>query len=104
MLMLGGIGSTSGMIIGAILVTILPELLRFMGDYYQLVFYGIALLLLLVYPLGLSHLFSQLKKKAAAFFAGLEENAEGGLIHVRTEIGACDQALRRPGCSQRPLL
>ena len=46
MLMLGGIGSTSGMIIGAILVTILPELLRFMGDYYQLVFYGIALLLL----------------------------------------------------------
>lgn len=69
MLMLGGIGSTAGMIIGAILVTILPELLRFMGDYYQLVFYGIALLLLLVYPLGLSHLFSRLKKKVVALFA-----------------------------------
>lgn len=69
MLMLGGIGSTAGMIIGAILVTILPELLRFMGDYYQLVFYGIALLLLLVYPLGLSHLFSQLKKRVIALFA-----------------------------------
>lgn len=78
MLMLGGIGSTSGMIIGAILVTILPELLRFMGDYYQLVFYGIALLLLLVYPLGLSHLFSQLKKKAAAFFAGRKKTQKEG--------------------------
>ncbi len=77
MLMLGGIGSTSGMIIGAILVTILPELLRFMGDYYQLVFYGIALLLLLVYPLGLSHLFSQLKK-AAAFFAGRKKTQKEG--------------------------
>ena len=78
MLMLGGIGSTSGMIIGAILVTILPELLRFMGDYYQLAFYGIALLLLLVYPLGLSHLFSQLKKKAAAFFAGRKKTQKEG--------------------------
>ena len=78
MLMLGGIGSTSGMIIGAILVTILPELLRFMGDYYQLVFYGIALLLLLVYPLGLSHLFSQLKKKAVAFFAGRKKTQKEG--------------------------
>ena len=78
MLMLGGIGSTSGMIIGAILGTILPELLRFMGDYYQLVFYGIALLLLLVYPLGLSHLFSQLKKKAAAFFAGRKKTQKEG--------------------------
>ena len=87
MLMLGGIGSTSGMIIGAILVTILPELLRFMGDYYQLVFYGIALLLLLVYPLGLSHLFSQLKKRLPPSSLP-EENAEGGLIHVRTEIGS----------------
>ena len=78
MLMRGGIGSTSGMIIGAILVTILPELLRFMGDYYQLVFYGIALLLLLVYPLGLSHLFSQLKKKAVAFFAGRKKTQKEG--------------------------
>lgn len=104
MLMLGGIGSTSGMIIGAILVTILPELLRFMGDYYQLVFYGIALLLLLVYPLGLSHLVLPAQEKGCRLLRRPEENAEGGLIHVRTEIGACDQALRRPGRSQRPLL
>ena len=39
---------------------------------------GIALLLLLVYPLGLSHLFSQLKKKAAAFFAGRKKTQKEG--------------------------
>ena len=38
----------------------------------------IALLLLLVYPLGLSHLFSQLKKKAAAFFAGRKKTQKEG--------------------------
>ena len=66
MMMLGGIGSPAGMVIGAILVTILPELLRFMGDYYQLVFYSIALVLLLVYPSGLSHLFGNLGIKIKA--------------------------------------
>lgn len=63
MMMLGGIGSPAGMVIGSILVTILPEILRFMGDYYQLVFYSITLVLLLVYPKGLIHLFSAGKAK-----------------------------------------
>lgn len=62
-LMLGGIGSTAGMVVGSILVTILPEVLRFMGNYYQLVFYSISLLLLLVYPLGLAHLAGKLKDR-----------------------------------------
>lgn len=63
MLMLGGIGSTAGMVIGAILVTCLPEILRFMGDYYQLVFYTITLVILLVYPKGLANLFMEFKEK-----------------------------------------
>lgn len=63
MLMLGGIGSTAGMIIGAVLVTCLPEVLRFMGDYYQLVFYTIALIILLVYPKGIANLFVELKER-----------------------------------------
>ena len=55
-LLLGGIGSTGGIVFGAIIVTLLPELLRFMGDYYQLVFYTLALLLLLFCPLGVANL------------------------------------------------
>lgn len=62
-LILGGVGSTAGVIIGSIIVTLLPEALRFMGDYYQLVFYTFALVLLLVYPRGLSHLFGNIKDK-----------------------------------------
>ena len=62
-LMLGGIGSTAGMVLGSILVTLLPEILRFMGQYYQLVFYTFALVLILFYPQGLSALFTNLKNK-----------------------------------------
>lgn len=60
-LLLGGIGSTGGIMVGAVIVTLLPEILRFMGDYYQLVFYVFALCLLLVCPLGLADLFRRLK-------------------------------------------
>lgn len=59
-LMLGGIDSTAGVILGSVIVTLLPEALRFMGDYYQLVFYTFALIMLLVYPKGLSHLLGSL--------------------------------------------
>ena len=52
--------------------------MRVRCDDYQLVFYGIARLLLLVYRLGLSHLFSQLKKKAAACFAGRKKTQKEG--------------------------
>ena len=61
-LLLGGIGSTGGIIVGSIVVTLLPEILRFLGDYYQLVFYTFALILLLVCPLGLAHLYRQAKE------------------------------------------
>lgn len=77
MMMLGGIGTTPGMIIGAVLVTILPELLRFIGDYYQLVFYSIALILLLVYPSGLSHLFGSLKEKYVSAGKSKSQKKEG---------------------------
>lgn len=52
MLMIGGIGIVNGNIIGAIVVTMLPELLRFLGDYYQLVFYTIAFIGAIKLPQG----------------------------------------------------
>lgn len=60
-LLLGGIGSTGGILVGSVIVTMLPELLRFLGDYYQLVFYTFALVLLLLCPLGLADLFKRSK-------------------------------------------
>ena len=70
MLMIGGIGIVNGNIIGAIVVTMLPELLRFLGDYYQLVFYTIAFIgaikLPQGWPAGLASLWRWLLRKTGA--------------------------------------
>jgi branched-chain amino acid transport system permease protein len=58
MLMLGGIGSVAGNIIGAITVTLLPEFLRFMQNYYWLIFSIITLLFVVFLPYGIVSLFT----------------------------------------------
>jgi len=63
MLMVGGIGLVRGNIIGALIVTLLPEALRFMGDYYQLVFYIIVLLGAIFLPDGWLSIVGVLKEK-----------------------------------------
>jgi branched-chain amino acid transport system permease protein len=47
MLIVGGMGSIAGCIIGAVGLTILPELLRFLGQWY-LVLYGLGVIVLIV--------------------------------------------------------
>lgn len=64
MLVIGGIGSVPGNILGAILVTIVPELLRFMENYYWLVFSIITLLFVIFLPHGITSLFKTGKKTA----------------------------------------
>ena len=44
----GGVGSISGSILGAVALTILPELLRFIGD-WRLVIYGLLLTLVILF-------------------------------------------------------
>lgn len=53
MLMVGGIGSVTGNILGAIIVTMMPELLRFLGNYYQITYCILVLLCALLLPNGL---------------------------------------------------
>ena len=54
MLYVGGIGTLGGPILGAIIVSLLPELFRSLKDYQDL-FYGAGLILLLIYaPKGLA--------------------------------------------------
>lgn len=52
-LMLGGIGSVPGIVLGALIVTILPEWLRFMDNYYMLIFGVILLIFAIIRPYGL---------------------------------------------------
>lgn len=70
MLMIGGLGSVPGNLIGATLVTVLPELLRDFQDYYWIIFCTIMLLIAILMPDGLwpqiQKLVSKLKKKTPA--------------------------------------
>lgn len=62
MLMVGGIGSIGGSILGAIIVTMLPESLRFLQDYYWLIFSIIVLIFVIFQPNGLVELFNKIYK------------------------------------------
>ena len=63
MLVIGGIGSVSGNILGAILVTITPELLRFLEGYYWLIFSILTLLFVIFLPNGLASVFRRNKRQ-----------------------------------------
>ena len=57
MMMFGGIGNVGGSIIGAFTITILPEALRFLQDYYWLVFGIITLFFAIFFPYGVVSIF-----------------------------------------------
>jgi branched-chain amino acid transport system permease protein len=44
---LGGIGSTRGAMISAVILTLLPELLRFLND-YRMLFYAVLLIIMML--------------------------------------------------------
>jgi branched-chain amino acid transport system permease protein len=54
MLVVGGEGSISGAMMGAIVVSLLPELLRGVGEAYLMVFGTLTLIILIVLPRGLA--------------------------------------------------
>ena len=59
MLLLGGIGSIAGAIIGAVVLSFLPEWLRFLKDYYLIV-YGTGILLMMLFmPTGIVGFFRE---------------------------------------------
>ena len=59
MVVVGGIGSTLGVVAGAVLLTLMPELFRFINDYKLLVYGGLLLLVMRFSPEGLAGLFQR---------------------------------------------
>lgn len=59
MAVVGGIGSITGSIVGAAVVYVLPEALRFLNSYYYLVFGAVIIAILLYLPGGLVSLMSR---------------------------------------------
>ncbi|MDB5545626.1 MAG: Amino acid/amide transporter rane protein 2, family [Hyphomicrobiales bacterium] len=67
MLIIGGMGSIPGCIIGAIGLTLLPELLRFLGQWY-LVLYGAGVIAVIVLaPGGLASAYPRIRRRMAGF-------------------------------------
>ena len=56
MVVIGGIGSTLGVVAGAVLLTLMPELFRFINDYKLLVYGGLLLAVMRFSPEGLAGL------------------------------------------------
>jgi branched-chain amino acid transport system permease protein len=56
MVVIGGIGSTTGVVVAAILLTLLPEAIRFVNNYRLLVFGGLLVLVIRLVPGGLADL------------------------------------------------
>lgn len=87
MVMLGGVSSTVGAFFGAVLLTILPELMRFLQTYYKLV-YGIGVIVIMVFmPQGIAGMVKHAlyvmthRRKAAAAIAVAE-----GPANVRVSL------------------
>jgi branched-chain amino acid transport system permease protein len=57
MCIIGGVGTSSGPILGAVIVTIVNELLRVIDQYRILAFYLLVLIIVLFFPKGLSWYF-----------------------------------------------
>ncbi len=66
MLMIGGIGTVPGNLIGATIVTVLPELLREFQDYYWVMFCTVCIVMAILIPDGLWPLIKKLCLKIAA--------------------------------------
>jgi len=58
MVLIGGRGSVVGVIAGATLLTVMPEFLRFLGDWYQIVYAIMILVVMISFPSGLAGLTS----------------------------------------------
>ncbi|HUR45804.1 MAG TPA: branched-chain amino acid ABC transporter permease [Candidatus Saccharimonadales bacterium] len=63
MVILGGMGNTVGVILAAVLLTIMPEVLRPVSDYRMIIYSLLIIVLMLVRPQGLFTLRRQYKEK-----------------------------------------
>lgn len=63
MIVIGGIGSLEGAIVGAVLLTFAPEYLRVFKDYRMVIYGGLLLVLMIFIPRGLVGLFGDLARR-----------------------------------------
>jgi branched-chain amino acid transport system permease protein len=62
-IVVGGVGSISGSVVGAIALTFLPEALRSFKEYNELVFGGLLLIVLIAFPKGLVGIWQSVQER-----------------------------------------
>ncbi|MBN9462323.1 MAG: branched-chain amino acid ABC transporter permease [Burkholderiales bacterium] len=78
-LLLGGSGIITGAVLGTVLIVLLPEWLRFLDQYYMMI-YGAGVVLLMVFmPQGLMGLMENLRVRRARAHAARAEAAPAGV-------------------------
>ena len=94
MAVLGGNGSAIGSIVGAILLTLLPEVLRFLKDSYMMVYAAGIVLIMIFMPSGIAGL---VKKHA-------RQPAVAGVVECRFDGGpaGCGSSRRRENSGGKP--
>lgn len=73
MLVIGGMGSLPGALMGTVLLTFLPEALRFLKLWYLAVYGAIVILIIVYRPTGLWGVWEALLRQAAALFRRKEK-------------------------------
>ncbi len=66
MVVLGGLGRIYGAIIGAVILTILPQLLTSFEDYQTLIYGAIIIFIMIFMPKGIASLFNDMKRRLLA--------------------------------------
>lgn len=75
---IGGLGSLTGSVLGAVIVTVLPEIFRSMAN-YRMLLYGIAVVLIILFkPSGLYGYKEFSIRRFCAFFKNLFNGGKGG--------------------------
>jgi ABC-type branched-subunit amino acid transport system ATPase component/ABC-type branched-subunit amino acid transport system permease subunit len=85
MLVIGGVGSAVGAVIGTVVLTVLPEALRFLQEWYM-VLYGIGVILMITFlPDGLVSITRRLKPYFKGSARGAAESAPA--VDATTKVG-----------------
>lgn len=82
MIVIGGMGVIRGAIAGAIILGIMPELLRFISDYRMLVYGGLLVLMMRFEPAGLLGNNSFVRNGAVRLLDRIKTAAKGGMGHA----------------------
>jgi ABC-type branched-subunit amino acid transport system permease subunit len=64
-IVVGGVGSLAGSVVGAIALTLLPEALRGFKEYNEFIYGGLLLLVLIAFPKGLVGLWNTLWQRVS---------------------------------------